>query len=213
MHTICPACVTRISDKARFCHSCGDAISSAADLGTGTELACPACGGDERLQARSLGTNLSVSECGRCAGLWLDNQTFERAVTRAEEVSTTIHGHAKAERRAEQTLGEPKRGPAYRPCVRCGKLMNRQNYGKRSNVIVDACKEHGVWFDAHELGQILDWVRSGGLEKMREVEEQKLRDERRRRAMEPPSIPMTAPGAPDNDGRPDLLVELLKLFW
>jgi Zn-finger nucleic acid-binding protein len=37
------------------------------------------------------------------------------------------------------------------------------NYGRRSGVIIDVCKKHGVWFDADELAHILDWVRSGGL--------------------------------------------------
>jgi Zn-finger nucleic acid-binding protein len=41
--------------------------------------------------------------------------------------------------------------------------MNRQNYGKRSGVIIDHCKEHGVWFDDQELERILAWIRRGGL--------------------------------------------------
>lgn len=40
--------------------------------------------------------------------------------------------------------------------------MNRRNYARRSGVIIDACKDHGIWFDADELPRILAWVRAGG---------------------------------------------------
>ena len=29
-------------------------------------------------------------------------------------------------------------------------------------MVIDVCREHGVWFDADELARILDWVRAGG---------------------------------------------------
>ena len=32
-------------------------------------------------------------------------------------------------------------------------------------MIIDVCREHGVWFDPDELPRILAWVRSGGLAK------------------------------------------------
>ena len=50
----------------------------------------------------------------------------------------------------------------YRPCVVCGQLMNRINYGHSSGVIVDVCRDHGIWFDADELARILTWLRAGG---------------------------------------------------
>jgi Zn-finger nucleic acid-binding protein len=45
--------------------------------------------------------------------------------------------------------------------------MNRRNYGSTSGVIIDLCREHGIWFDADELARILTWVRAGGAEKSR----------------------------------------------
>jgi Zn-finger nucleic acid-binding protein len=29
-------------------------------------------------------------------------------------------------------------------------------------VLLDSCREHGVWFDANELDAILGWIRKGG---------------------------------------------------
>ena len=40
--------------------------------------------------------------------------------------------------------------------------MNRRNYGQKSGVIVDVCQHHGVWFDLHELEDLLRWLRQGG---------------------------------------------------
>lgn len=42
--------------------------------------------------------------------------------------------------------------------------MQRKNYGRKSGVIVDICAKHGVWFDLHELEEVLAWLRSGGVE-------------------------------------------------
>tara|TARA_B100001093_G_scaffold125141_1_gene117724 strand:+ start:391 stop:567 length:177 start_codon:yes stop_codon:yes gene_type:complete len=34
-------------------------------------------------------------------------------------------------------------------------------HGKRSGVIVDSCREHGIWLDAGELRQMIEWSRAG----------------------------------------------------
>ena len=68
--------------------------------------------------------------------------------------------------------------------------MNRNNFAKASGVIVDICKQHGVWFDADELPSIIEFVQKGGMEIARqrdrnqlEQERDKLRDDQRRQAM------------------------------
>ena len=33
---------------------------------------------------------------------------------------------------------------------------------RKSGVIVDVCQHHGVWFDLHELEDLLRWLRHGG---------------------------------------------------
>ncbi len=64
----------------------------------------------------------------------------------------------------------------YRPCVVCQQMMNRKNFGTVSGVIVDVCAKHGTWFDAGELPQVFEFVKSGGLvrERLREQERQRL---------------------------------------
>ena len=71
------------------------------------------------------------------------------------------------------------KGRAYIPCPHCSKLMTPQNYAKYSGVIVDLCKDHGIWFDAGELNRILDFVSRGGLVKARKKEAERAKDEAR----------------------------------
>jgi Zn-finger nucleic acid-binding protein len=62
-----------------------------------------------------------------------------------------------------------ERGPVrYIPCVTCRQLMNRQVFARISGVIVDVCKDHGVWFDTGELEAVLEFIEAGGLEVARE---------------------------------------------
>jgi len=84
----------------------------------------------------------------------------------------------------------------YRHCPVCDDLMNRRLYGKRSGVIVDRCRDHGLWLDAGELRQLMEWAHAGGLlhhaarmeEEQREQERQRRQEEVERRTarkMEP----------------------------
>ena len=50
----------------------------------------------------------------------------------------------------------------YRPCPVCQTLMNRKLHCKRSGVILDSCCDHGIWLEAGELRQLLEWSRAGG---------------------------------------------------
>src|SRR5258708_7629999 len=69
-------------------------------------------------------------------------------------------------------------GPVhYLPCPTCKTFMNRQNFGHVSGVIVDVCKGHGVWFDRGELQAVMTFIDTGGLERARAHDAQKLEDQ------------------------------------
>ena len=182
LNTICPSCFVRVSDKARFCHHCAGAIHPENDAGEATESKCPACDGEVKLISRRLG-DLSALECGRCAGLWVGAEVFRHLESSARE------------RRLPEALAQVAEGPAaggtgtqegrlYRPCPACGKLMLRQNYGRRSGVVIDLCKSHGVWLDDRELAQILSWIRDGGLERSQRRDDELRKEEERRIRLE-----------------------------
>lgn len=186
LQTICPSCLTRISDRARFCHHCATPITPEEGLGEITERTCPACGPEHRLRSRLLGhAEVSSLECERCAGLWLGAEAFDLLLTRARDRSDPAPEPSEVQ--ANRRSAASEEGPLYRPCPVCAKRMNRSNYGRRSGVVVDRCREHGTWFDATELNGVLDWVRRGGetLAEERRREEEKMAASAARFRVEP----------------------------
>lgn len=155
---ICPECMARNLDDARFCLACGVAFEPRSVLSDAPELRCPCC--ERWMEASEVG-GLVIQECSKCHGLWAPDDVFDALVDRAAQA---------ARARAEQ--GEPVvprvdgGNPAtsrveYRRCPACDALMGRRNFRKRSGVIIDRCHEHGTWLDAHELERIAGWVLSG----------------------------------------------------
>lgn len=161
LNTVCPNCLARVSDKARFCCQCGDRLSAEAVAGEDLQGQCPACPKEEQLASRRLGhENVNVLECQGCAGLWLSVASFrelrDRAARRAVHLDEAAFAQPDPRQRRDQS------GPLYRPCVVCQQLMVRRWYAPGSGVIVDLCKDHGIWFDATELHQVLQWISDGG---------------------------------------------------
>lgn len=166
----CPSCLGRIFKGAKHCSHCGTLVEEAQAQGP-SELKCPRCG--VNLLSVKVGT-ANLGECERCGGTWVDGRTFERLVAEKDQQSlvlaATLPGFG------------PKTGHAhldrYWPCPVCQRLMNRVNFAHISGVVLDACRTDGVWFDADELRQIVEFIRSGGLEKARasdQAEQDRLR--------------------------------------
>jgi Zn-finger nucleic acid-binding protein len=173
LNTVCPNCLARVSDSARFCHHCGTGLTPELDAGKHSELVCPACADKHRLVSRRVGREqVTVLECGRCGGFWLGHEAFrqlvERAVHEALPFGTQPLPVAGS---AGKGLQQRPSGRFYRPCPVCGELMNRFNYGRVSGVVIDACKEHGIWFDGDALSRILEWIHEGGTQVTARAEE------------------------------------------
>jgi Zn-finger nucleic acid-binding protein len=163
----CQYCGKDINRKYTICPLCGGQL---ADEAASTAPICPRC--KVPLEIR-IHDGEEYDLCPHCGGLWLDMAGFQRA--------TSPFDVFKKEEIKNGFLREPvKDTPGYIPCVRCGKFMNRKNFGRISGVIIDECGRHGVWLDAGELENIRHFISDGGLEKSqdREIEETKneLRD-------------------------------------
>lgn len=161
LNTICSQCANRISSKAKFCHSCGTRVSAQDTAGAVSDRECPACDEPHKMHSRQLGEhNISVLECDKCAGIWLNHSCFE-------VLQDAVLKLASEElQRVETSVAKEASPPTkfrYRKCPHCSLMMARKNYGNRSGIILDVCPQHGVWFDQDELARILSWVRKGGL--------------------------------------------------
>lgn len=99
----------------------------------------------------------SIASCMSCGGLWLDHATFGRM---RDEHARNAAGLPP--RTSGQTLSATGLEP-YLRCPVCNKFMNRSNFARMSGVLLDSCREDGLWFDANELQQVLEFIERGGL--------------------------------------------------
>ncbi|MCI0699691.1 MAG: zf-TFIIB domain-containing protein [Planctomycetia bacterium] len=176
LNTVCPHCLARVSDRAKFCHHCGTGLVPELDADAETDLVCPACQDGQCLVSRQLGTEkVAILECGKCAGFWLGHDAFRLLLERAKREALPAGTFLETPREVAARFGLPagsvtpeaRSGSYYRPCPVCSGFMNRRNYAGNSGVIIDLCREDGVWFDAEELARILVWVRAGGTERQK----------------------------------------------
>lgn len=167
---VCPKCLGLMFFGNKYCGHCGaEAVaaksSESVDLGV-----CPRC--KTTLGQLDIETT-SLSECTRCGGLWADVATFEAICSDRERQSAALAFFGK------RPSAVSKPAPIqYVPCPACKQLMNRSNFARSSGVIIDLCKDHGVWMDADELPKMIDFINSGGLARAREKEKIALEEER-----------------------------------
>ncbi len=177
----CPHCQSHLSTRrclecfvlnpaaAERCSRCG-ALLPREETAAPAPGRCPDCRLD--LVARAFGA-IGYAECPRCGGLHLGAAAFDAATRDADT-------RAKVRLEKPPTIlekGAPFPPVRYRRCPSCRELMNRINYAGGSGVIVDTCKEHGVWFDRGELTAIVDFLEGGGWDRVRARERERLRDE------------------------------------
>jgi Zn-finger nucleic acid-binding protein len=157
---------------AEFCEKCG-ARRARHEQERDASSPCPAC--KQALQHVSVG-QLTMLECGRCDGIWLDAAVFERLCADKESQAAVLHRTGRERTSSADAKGRVK----YRPCPRCGKMMNRVNFGKLSGTVVDVCRGHGTFMDAGELHQIVAFIQDGGLERARARQIEEKREEQRK---------------------------------
>ena len=172
LDSVCPKCFARMSSDAKYCMECGTSIAPQALAAIPEHQVCPRCAGN--LRARQVGGD-PVVECASCAGLWLPAGMLERVCDRSDEQQVALQWLAS--RSAPARADVPEAAVVYLACLKCGDRMVRRNFGGISGVVIDVCRDHGVWLDHSELGKILGFVRNGGLSRAREREAEQARAE------------------------------------
>jgi Zn-finger nucleic acid-binding protein len=167
----CPACFGMIFRGAKFCSHCGMKVQRMEKIAPDA-CHCPRC----RVNTRevTLGTS-TLRECPACEGLWVDTVALHQICTDREHQATILGAAADVVPSARLPLERVR----YIPCPICKSLMNRVNFAKCSNVIVDICKPHGTWFDKDELHRIVKFISAGGIDVARAREMEELNRQRR----------------------------------
>ena len=141
------------------------------------ERICPRCNiGLRTIDLKVHGTFL-IERCDDCFGLFFDPSELEALLEATVSNVFTINKSRLDANKAVTKAGE--QGAFYIKCPVCGKIMNRVNFGTNSGVIVDRCKEHGVWLDGGELRHLFEWMKAGGKLLQQEKEQEQKRIETR----------------------------------
>jgi len=145
---------------------------------------CPDCAIPLQTVRVDTGAGLfAIERCERCYGLFFDVgevQAFlEASVAPAFSINLREIATINEDRAA---TSRPVR---YIKCPECGVLMNRVNFSAMSGVVVDQCKEHGMWLDNGELVHLMEWKKSGGqllAQKKKDAQQHELQREYHRPA-------------------------------
>jgi Zn-finger nucleic acid-binding protein len=129
---------------------------------------------------------LEIDRCPDCHGIFFDPDELERLLD-ASVGPASDADREELDRLIDEESPVDAHEVRYVPCPDCGALMNRKAYGAKAGVVIDRCREHGVWLDGGELRRLAKWARAGGLAHSREVEAERKRLEERA-ANEVPSV-------------------------
>ncbi|MGH7285354.1 MAG: zf-TFIIB domain-containing protein [Polyangiaceae bacterium] len=166
----CSACLAWNLADARHCHECGGDLAVAdSKSAEKTGKSCPRCAGN--LVARRY-SDLRVSECDACGGMMVDVEMMTK-IAETHDKSTALR------LALPQRVASKETEVHYIACPVCKKSMNRRQFGRISGVVVDVCKQDGVWFDPGELSSVLTFIARGGLEEARKRELDDLQESKR----------------------------------
>jgi Zn-finger nucleic acid-binding protein len=116
-------------------------------------MRCPACGSE--LVGASIRRE-EFYECPAGHGTWVDVEPFQRLVADFERRAAVLV--QQIGRGAERIV--PIQHDSLLPCPRCRRAMTRYEYARDSGVHVDACRQHGIWFDHDELRRIIQFIQA-----------------------------------------------------
>ena len=180
----CTNCSAPLSDGSIRCEYCGSRndidlkeVHYYTTHELETERTCPRCTvGLKTIDLNINGTFL-IERCEECLGLFFDPNELETLLEAAATNVFTIDRSRLDSINSTMRAGDY--GVSYIKCPVCGTIMNRVNFGVKSGVIVDRCREHGVWLDGGELRHLLEWMKAGGKLLQQERQEQQKQSEAR----------------------------------
>ncbi|MGZ8137391.1 MAG: TFIIB-type zinc ribbon-containing protein [Methylococcaceae bacterium] len=121
---------------------------------------CPHCEKSLETVDLNLGDAFLIERCKDCFGLFFDpgqvEVLLESAVANVFDINLQHLDNINKDR------FQGNKPVKYVKCPVCQVLMNRNAYGYRSGVIIDRCKNHGVWLDSGEITHLLEWKKAGG---------------------------------------------------
>lgn len=185
--TNCSAPLPQNSIRCVYCGSRNDTDLKGVHYYTTHEIEseriCPRCGISLRTIDLNINGRFLIERCDECLGLFFDPNELEALLEATVSNVFTINRSQLDD--IKVTIKDSNEGAFYIKCPICSKIMNRVNFGTNSGVIIDRCKEHGVWLDGGELRHLFEWMKAGGkllqLEKEERRKQTEVREQERER--------------------------------
>ena len=186
--TNCSAPLPPDSIQCTYCGSRNDTDLAGVHYFTTHELEseriCPRCTVPLLTIDLNINGRFLIERCDQCLGLFFDPNELEAVL------EATVANVFSIDRKQLDSINALKRSDfsvCYIKCPVCSSIMNRVNFGVKSGVIVDRCREHGVWLDGGELRHLFEWMKAGGkllqqerAEEQRKIETRELEREKRK---------------------------------
>ncbi|HYR01925.1 MAG TPA: zf-TFIIB domain-containing protein [Syntrophobacteria bacterium] len=173
--TNCSAPLPPNSIRCDYCGSLNDTDLKGVHYYTTHEIEsariCPRCSIGLSTIDLKLDGRFLIERCDTCLGLFFDPGELEALLEATVANVFTINRSQLDGINTAMRSGDY--GVFYVKCPVCTTIMNRVNFGTKSGVIVDRCKEHGVWLDGGELRHLFEWMKAGG--KLLDQERQEAR--------------------------------------
>jgi len=162
----CKHCSAPLKANINRCQYCG--VRNDVDLESKYEFTikapysdriCPHC--EVALQTIDLKVDghLYIERCSECFGLFFDPGEIDILLNSAVSNAETVN--LKHIRAINQDRYQAKK-VKYIKCPVCQMMMSRVNFGYRSGVVIDQCRQHGIWLDNGEITHLMEWKKAGG---------------------------------------------------
>lgn len=93
---------------------------------------------------------VNTDMCDSCWGFWLDTGELEQVLSHKD-----LHFSDEERERILDIRTASRVGPTTPvPCPRCGHTMERVHIDEAIHLVVDQCRDHGVWLDTGEIKKV-----------------------------------------------------------
>jgi len=125
-----------------------------------TGLLCPNC--EDSLQTIDLNLDgaFLIERCSTCFGLFINPEKIETLLEKS--VPPVFDVNLQQLDAINQERFPADKEVKYLKCPVCQTFMSRNVFAYRSGVIVDRCKNHGIWLDSGEITHLMEWKKTGG---------------------------------------------------
>lgn len=155
---VCSQCGAGLTGNATECSYCGTGFDRGDGAGGrfSRQPDCPRC--HQALIPKSL-SNVRVSACRKCDGLWISHDAMDGVLSLKKKHSKRLASMNKADKSASKfrrrgNPGSVRGDVTPAKCPACHHAMRLQPADRGSGIYLDICDDHGTWFDRAELRAI-----------------------------------------------------------